>query len=437
MATLKALLLTVTSIFSVGEKQEGLWTRIGDKEYDISEWVNKHPGGRKLASLAVNQDSSDLLISYHLNYEKAEAILQKLPSRAAKIIPAHRTNLQTTFHRELQQEVKEYFIQTGQSPRGGMPVVYRLLFWFVTGLLLNYLTLCQGLVFFAPFLGWWMASMGLAVQHDANHGALFQNPELNSFFGLFDDLIGGSSLIWRHHHDVGHHLWTNDEQEDPDTTAGLPFVRMHPGNEWKWFHKYQHIYFPFVSCLLGFAYPFSDTASFIAKRFGDIQFHPLTTRDYAEFIIGKTLNVVLYFFLPFYLHGFWAGFGIVVLSQMVGGVILSATFAVSHNNQEIDQVAEGKKSKDWAELQIRQSSNWGSHSWFANFLTGGLNQQIEHHLFPSVGSRHYPELAKIVKKKCDERNIPYVSYHKFGENYYSFSMHLKALGVKPSQQKKE
>jgi len=393
---------TPTSSTSNEEKTR-LWTRVGDTEYDITDWIDKHPGGRKLVLLAVNQDATELLHSYHLRLPHVETILHKFPNKPSKEIPIRRTNLSMTFHRELQEEALSYFKSTGQASRGGLEVVLRLLFWFVTGILLNYLVIWKSSYLAAPFLGCWLASMGLAVQHDANHGSLFQSPRLNSFFGLFDDLIGGSSLVWRHHHDVGHHLFTNDIQCDPDSSAGIPFLRMHPSNPWKWYHQFQQWYFPLIASFLGIAYPFADISSFLSRRFSDVKFHPLSFYDNLEFWLGKFVNFGIYLIFPFYFHGisFLPAF---LMYQMVGGLYLAVTFAVSHNVIEIDQNG-GNQAKDWAELQIIQSTNWSTSSWIANFLTGGLNTQIEHHLFPGVGSRHYRALASIVEKKNVKKEI--------------------------------
>jgi len=182
---------------------------------------------------------------------------------------------------------------------------------------------------------------------------------------------------------------------------------------------------------LGIVYPIADIASFLSKKFADIKFHPLSFSDNLEFWCGKIINFGLYFILGFYLHGI-SFFPVFMMYQMVGGFYLAATFAVSHNVVEIDQTG-GNKAKDWAELQIIESTNWSTSSWVANFLTGGLNAQIEHHLFPGIGSRHYPALAKIVEKKCKEKNIPYLTYDSFFMNYYSFFLHLKKLGEQPTE----
>jgi len=168
---------------------------------------------------------------------------------------------------------------------------------------------------------------------------------------------------------------------------------------------------------------------FIQRKFVDIDFHPLNIRDQFEFWGGKSLNICLYAVLPFYFYG-WSYLIPYITIQAIGGAYLSFTFIVSHNTLEIDQThlpAQG----DWAEQQIRQSSNWGAASWLCNFLTGGLNQQIEHHLFPCVSHRHYPALSVIVRKKCAERGIPYVDYPTFYDNCLSLFLHLKALGNSP------
>jgi linoleoyl-CoA desaturase len=299
------------------------------------------------------------------------------------------------------------------------------------GLLLHIAVFWKGWFVFAPVLGWWLATVGLAVQHDANHGALFARPWLNALCGLGDDLIGGSSLIWRHHHVVGHHVFTNDAEQDPDAFAGVPFLRLHPSNPQKWYHKYQHIYFGFLTGIMYYSYPVVETSVFLARKFGDIEFHPLSLQDKIEFWGGKVINILFYTVLPFYFYGL--SYLLPYLLMMgIGGGYLALVFIVSHNTVEIEQDYVPQKGKgDWAEQQIRQSSNWGTENWIANFCTGGLNTQIEHHLFPCVSHRHYPALSLIVRKKCAEKGIPYVTYPTLYDNCYSLLSHLKRLGNAP------
>jgi len=381
--------------------------------------------------LAANRDSSELVLSYHLRQDLFEQILAKLPKRPAEKIPVCRTGYSSDFQKELQKDVLNYFKETGLESRGGLEMAIRVSFWVLLGIVLNIVVLWRGVFLLAPVLGWWLATIGLAVQHDANHGALFARPWLNEIFGLGDDLIGGSSLIWRHHHVVGHHVFTNDAVQDPDAFAGVPFLRLHPSNPQKWFHKYQHIYFGILTALMYYSYPFTDTAIFLSRKFGDIDFHPLSLQDKLEFWVGKFINIFLYGVIPFYFYG-WSYLLPYTVLMGVGGAVLAITFVISHNTVEIDQGYLPQQGKgDWAEQQIRQSSNWGSENWFANFFTGGLNQQIEHHLFPCVSHRHYPALSLIVRKKCSERGIPYVTYPSLFSNCSSLFLHLKNLGNAP------
>jgi len=427
--------------------EKKVFTRIGDTEYDITDWIDKHPGGKKMIMLAVNRDSTDLILSYHLRQSHVEQILNKMPKRSIKkeeeeeknhnnennnendVIPRRTAELAVDFQRELQEEVLKYFKESDQDWRGGYKMGLRVCFWILVGALLISSLFLKGTWWIGALVGWWMASVGLAVQHDANHGALFKSRVLNEACCLFDDLIGGSSLIWRHHHVVGHHLFTNHPSLDPDAHAGLPLVKFHPSNPTSWYHAYQHLYFVWLSSLFGFTYQFSDISCYLSGKFGDIPLQPLSLRDRLEFWGGKIAFFSVFLIIPMYLHGWTYIFTWIVL-ELVGSLYLALTFAISHNTPEIDQLDQN--AKDWAELQIRQSSNWGTDSWFANFFTGGLNQQIEHHLFPGVAHRHYPELSKIVKKKCEERNIPYVTYPSFTSNLIALLRHLRQIGNSPS-----
>ena len=162
-----------------------------------------------------------------------------------------------------------------------------------------YLSVWGGLKFLCPLLGVFSASLGLCVQHDANHGALSSIPWVNRLFGFMDDVIGGSGLMWRHQvnsflffayaislffslelpslshppsfslsslpfqHCVGHHIFCNDVENDNDTKSQFPLMKMNPSLPHRAYLQFQHLYFPFLYSLLGISYPLGDAANYM------------------------------------------------------------------------------------------------------------------------------------------------------------------------------
>lgn len=280
--------------------------------------------------------------------------------------------------------------------------------------------------YIAPFIGVMMAMVGLSIQHDANHGALSPNPMVNRVCGLLDDLIGGSALMWRHQHNIAHHAHPNDHELDADTVSNFPLIRMNPILPVRWYLRFQHLYAPLLYSLLGIAYPIGDIAGYLRKTYEHVKLQPLRSVDTWCFILGKVVHYSITLALPIYLNGWAWGIGFFLVMQCVGGNFLASVFAVSHNAEANDyNCAPGT---DWAEQQIRTSCNWSPHSTFWWIISGGLNFQIEHHLFPGICHVHYPALHKIVREVCEEEGLPYNSYGSFYDIYTSHLRALRLLG---------
>lgn len=178
--------------------------------YDATDFSARHPGGEDLLRLGAGRDCSILFHSYHRKIEFVQKQLRLLPvvSPAGNAEGAPSGQIETKFYSTLKQRVNKYFEDTKQSSRGGL--VLKAFFLIFLTLLSWKLVVFDSLFFLGPFLGLLLAVNGLAIQHDANHGAFSDSPFVNSIFGFVDDLIGGSSLMWRHQHVVLHHAFPND-----------------------------------------------------------------------------------------------------------------------------------------------------------------------------------------------------------------------------------
>jgi len=280
----------------------------------------------------------------------------------------------------------------------------------------------------SPLFGCLLATIGLTIQHDANHGSFSPTQWLNRFASFTNEFVGGSALMWRHQHDIGHHALPNDLHIDPDTYSNFPIIRYNPKLPTRFHNQFQHIYGPLLYTLLGISYPIGDFTSYFKGVYLDIPLQPLRTLDITLFFLGKFLHYLLVLVLPLYFFGLKTTLLFFFSMQFVGSFYLASLFAVSHNNTKCDYNID-QDNMEWSEIQIRTSANWsvGSPMWL--ILSGGLNYQIEHHLFPGVCHVHYPAISKIVHQVCDENKIPYNSYPTFTELFIDHVATLKKLGT--------
>ena len=426
-------------------------------------------GGAELLLLAVDRDSSILFHSYHRRLHVAKALLSTLPTlpmpQVASDMPSPvfgrkevsphpdlkptpytstpLSHLESELYQEIRAGVNEMFKKQGiasgkeASSRGGMLVKSAVLVGLTC--LFYYLVVVRGLWMLTPILGVFFAINGLAIQHDANHGSFSTNRWLNLAAGFLDDLIGGSGLMWRHQHVLAHHAYPNDLDWDADTFGNYPILRLNPGLEPKWWHKFQHIYILFLYSMIGLDYSFNDITNYLRGHYAHIRLHELRPLDHAMFILGKLAHFTIVLFVPLALYPWQrAIFGVYLPIELCGGWFLACVFAVSHNTPEAEYnlvkdpatAVGGAKAHTpcWAEMQIRTSCNWSPQSQLWLWASGGLNFQIEHHLFPGVAHKNYPMIHPIVKAACKKRGIPYNSYPTFWAIFTAHLAMIKKLG---------
>ncbi len=318
------------------------------------------------------------------------------------------------FQTDLKKRVDAYFQRTGKARHGGwaMPLKTATLFAWLFG--------SYAVAMFAP-VTWWQAallvvSMGLAlagigfsVMHDANHGSYARSARANKWLGLTSDLIGGSSYIWRQKHNILHHTYTNIAGLDDDLeTGGL--LRLAPWQPRRAVHRFQHLYvwvlyavFPLRWWLID---DFRDVAT---ARVGT---HPIPRPkgwDLATLLLGKAIFISWVFVLPAILHPTWALIPLTLLGVAATGVVLATVFQLAHCLGEVEfhPNAEAIDGADFAAHQIQTTANFARGNRLLSWYVGGLNFQVEHHLFPRVSHVHYPELAKIVEQACRDHGIAY------------------------------
>jgi linoleoyl-CoA desaturase len=339
------------------------------------------------------------------------------------------------FYAEVKQRVNRYFEETGKTSRGGMIMVVKSLVTLSLLATVFYASVVLDMWYCSPLIGVMMAICGLSIQHDANHGALTPWPRVNFLFGMVDDLIGGSSLAWRHQHVVAHHADPNDAELDPDSYFEWPLIRFNPALSIKPFHAWQHWYAPLLYSFMGIAYGVGDIFTILAGTYAHVQLHKMRAIDHLVFWGGKIVHFSLFYGLPLYLHGWQhALLCIIIPAQLTGGCFLASTFAVSHNST--GAAYNLPREMDFGELQTRTAVNWSvfgdcpdSIALFWLLVSGGLNYQIEHHLFPGVAHIHYPAISRIVRQVCEEYGVPYNAYSTFADIYKEHLHTLYLLGT--------
>ena len=417
------------------------WTVYRGQAYDLRPFLKRHPGGSWLLTLAIGRDCTALFESTHLRPEVAVAHLQRLPvldDFPVDQVPATlRPNDSKLYNRIREWVRKEVFPgnEAGGKHRTGSEAAAVSIIGFAVFAYAVYLSNPTFLT--GGMLGLAGAWIGLTVQHCGNHGAMSRHAPVNLFMGLLSDLVGGSSMAWRYHHQVSHHIHCNDAPIDEDVHSAFPILRFDAQLPKHWYHKYQHLYMWFVFPLMTMTFHAGDLDLFFSGETKGAVAHGARTWERFSILLGKFVHFGLLLGLPTLFHG---NFPNVLLSAAgylaVQSVVLASTFAVSHNVNEAKEwpnFSEEQK-QDWGIQQVLTSANWGGV--IGNFFTGGLNLQIEHHLFPAVSFVHYPAIAKIVKEECELAGVPYGYYATLPEILGRFVQFMKEVGAAPESSSK-
>jgi linoleoyl-CoA desaturase len=286
-------------------------------------------------------------------------------------------------------------------------------------------------------LGYTLACIGFSVMHDANHGSYSTKPWLNDLLGMSMNFMGASSFFWKQKHNIVHHTYTNVDGIDDDI-AKSPIIRQCESQKWVPAHKVQHLYLLPVYALSTIFWLFiMDFTKYFTRKIYTTEAWKMTPKNHIIFWATKILYVAFYMVIPIMVWGFlpWLA-GFFVLHAFMG-LTLSLVFQLAHvvESTEFETIGldETKHIETaWAEHQIRTTANFSMNNAVISWFVGGLNYQIEHHLFPKVSHVHYPAISKLVEQKCKEYNLPYNHYPTlFGALASHFKV-MKFLGKPPA-----
>lgn len=343
------------------------------------------------------------------------------------------------YHQALKAEIDQYFADTGLSQKanahfyvkgavfiGGAAALFAsilvLALHGAPGLLL--LGLCA-------LLGFVLAQIGFNVGHDAIHGAVSERPWVNKLLGCTFDLVGASSTTWSVAHNFVHHTYTNIPGVDHDLEPG-PWMRFYERGDVRFFHRFQHLY-------AWFFYGFTTLIWVVKKDFVQALEKDLRSgRRPPLTVLGKVLackvaHFALFLALPIALLPLplWQILlGYVVVHYCLG-LTLAVVFQLAHNVEGAHfpvPDATGTTEHTWAEHQMFTTANFATASPLGLFLTGGLNHQVEHHLFARICHVHYPALRPLIERVAAEHGLPYLSSPTFTAALASHYRMLKRFG---------
>jgi len=342
-----------------------------------------------------------------------------------------------SFHLELKRRINEYFESTGKSLTGN-----RQLYIKAAVLLVSFLGLYVHLVFFTPpaawailecvLLGLVVAGIGFNIMHDGAHGSFSKYKWVNDIAAFTLNLLGGSSFMWNVKHNVIHHAYTNVDGVDDDIDI-QPWMRMSSTQPKRVMHRYQHFYFWFLYAMLYILWVFVlDYQKYFKQKIGDMPIKKMSVKDHVIFWGFKILYLLLFIALPVYTVGWLPTIAGFLIFSVVAGFVLSIVFQLAHTVEHtafpVPHEDTGKLEDEWAIHQLKTTANFAPKNKVISWLVGGLNYQIEHHLFPKISHVHYPALRKIIKQACREFDVPYVEYQRMRQAVTSHVLFLKQMG---------
>ena len=324
-----------------------------------------------------------------------------------------------SLHTELKRRVKEYLDQHDIKATGNYKLFSKAIL-----LMASFVITYVHLVFFTPpvfwallecvFFGGLIAAIGFNVMHDGSHGSFSKYAWLNKLASSSISLLGASRYMWGMKHVTIHHTYTNIDGVDDDIEVGI-FMRMAPTQKYLGMHRFQHIYFWFLYMLLYiFWIFFADYKKYFSKKIGSIKLSDMSIGEHIEFWAVKVYHAAAFVIVPIYMVGWVSWLVGFLVATLFAGFILSIVFQLAHTVEDTSfPVAiqpENKMPDEFAAHQIQTTANFATKNKLVSWLVGGLNFQIEHHLFPKVSHVHYPAISKIVKEACADFKLNYIEY---------------------------
>lgn len=341
------------------------------------------------------------------------------------------------FSTTLRKRVEAYFKDNNIRMTGNLKLYMKTAI-----LMLSICVLYTILVFFTPV--WWislplcgvlglnMAAIGFNIMHDGAHGSYSAKTWVNEVMAYTLNLMGASSFFWKLKHNVIHHSFTNVEGHDDDIDI-RPFIRTNDQDPKYWFHRYQHVYSFFLYTLTYIWWVFMmDFIKYFNRKIASTPIKNIPVKEHIIFWVTKAAYVGLFLVLPIVTVGLVDTILGYTVAVLILGLVLSVVFQLAHVVEDasfpVPHTETNTLEHEWTVHQLATTANFSTQSKIVSWFTGGLNYQVEHHLFPRISHIHYPQISKIIKDVCTQYDIKYLEYPNVYQALRSHIVHLRNIG---------
>ncbi|KAL2635770.1 hypothetical protein R1flu_007249 [Riccia fluitans] len=415
-------------MFMANPPRERLVTKIHDKWYDLTEFERLHPGGPVALGLAVGRDATVMFESHHpfTHRRVLDAILERYemdePSSRHLTtleeqhgIPEHQFHWKSEFGDALKLQVKEYFEAEATRRSASLTAATKAPMerWFEIAILVA----ISGPCFISFLRGNWISLLtfplsiwvlGVNTFHDAAHFALHKNWRINCVMPYVFPFFS-SPFVWYHQHNIGHHGYPNVDHRDPDLLHYYWLKREHRSVEWRSTHKMQRsviflVFWWMMAAEFGLA-TMNDLWMIFYKVYNDsVPMKLISGRRLLCHVAGRVLTIGMIHFWPFLVFDSWTR---CVVFATVPYLWFSMLFMMNTQINHLIPEAAHEASEDWYKHQVSTAQDFGVKSRFCFLMSGGLNFQILHHLFPTVNHWHLVRLQPIVARLCEKHGVQY------------------------------
>ncbi len=342
-----------------------------------------------------------------------------------------------SLHTELKRRVQQYFDERGIAATGTPKLFTKAIIMVIA-----FISVYLHLLFFTPVwylaiaecvvLGGLVAAIGFNVMHDGSHGSFSTNKWVNRIAASSISMLGANHFMWNMKHNMIHHSFTNVDGVDDDIEVGI-LMRMAPTQKRYKVHRFQHVYFWVLYMLLYvFWIFFADYKKYFSRKIGSVPLKKMSINDHLEFWGVKVYHAAVFIVLPILTVG-WLSWliGFLVMS-LFAGFVLSIVFQLAHTVEHTEfpvaDIESNKLPDEFAAHQIKTTANFATRNKLVSWLVGGLNFQIEHHLFPKISHVHYPAISEIVRAVCREYQLQYIEYPTMRRAVVAHVRFLREMG---------
>jgi linoleoyl-CoA desaturase len=346
------------------------------------------------------------------------------------------------FYSTVKERVDRYFTSNKISKNANLAMYFKVSFYLI-GTFALYMTIISGvlmpnlgLMFGACLLlGFFGAMIGFNVAHDAIHGSFSSKPWVNNLLSYSFYFIGANPYMWNIAHNVVHHTFTNIPGHDEDIEVAPGLIRLSPADKVNWIQRYQQYYAFVLYGVAAISWIFrKDFKKFYQSKIGNYNNtnHPASAHFNLYFF--KFLYYFLTIAVPLMVLDITVGqFLIGYISMLLmKGFVIGLVFQLAHVVEGTtfpEPNEENNIEEAWAVHQMCTTADFARSSWLTSFLCGGLNMQIEHHLFPKICHIHYPAISEIVKQTAIEHGVPFIENKTFWSAMGSHFQMLKRFGA--------